>query len=49
MTKLFRANSIYYFAILQPAIPHSDAITSYPAAMSASPITTPVDEVTLSG
>lgn len=49
MTELFRANSIYYFVMLQPAVPHSDAITSCPAAMSAPPITTPVDEVTLSG
>lgn len=49
MTELFKANSIYYFVILQPAVPHSDAITSYPAAMTASPIITPADEVTLSG
>lgn len=49
MTELFRANSIHYFVILQPAVHHSDAITSYPAAMSASPITTPADEVTLGG
>lgn len=49
MTELFRANSVYYFVILQPVVPHSDAITSYPAAMTASPIITPADEVTLSG
>lgn len=49
MTELFRAKSIYCFTIPQPAVPHSDSITSYPAAMSDSPIMTPVDKVTPSG
>lgn len=49
MTELFRANSIYYFVILQPAVSHGDPITSYLTAMSASLIMTPADEVTLSG
>jgi len=49
MTELFRPNSIYYFVIIETAVPHSDATTSYPASMSAALITTPADEVTLSG
>lgn len=49
MTELLRVNSIYCFAILQPAVPHSNAITSYPVAISDSPIMTTVDEVNPSG
>lgn len=48
MFGLFRANCRNYFVILHPSAPHRNAITSYPAATSAS-VTNPVDGVTLRG
>lgn len=52
MTGLFKANFVYSFVDKEypsACCTHSNAIISYPAAMSASPIMTSVDEVTLSG